>query len=924
MLWKRGAPFALTLLLVGSASVGPQPLDQQEVAQRMRQAEERIRERVQAFDADVYHPTEVTNLDKVILKGDRVLVGKVIELGTWLIVVDRLQRHVLRREQAERVEFMRDPEDRAMPDLPDLDVTFIERTPRFRSNHGNVPYADGIPQPLTQPNDDPMWPAAGSTVTFTGHVRNKGKRPSGAFDYAWYIDGRRAKRGDAASLEAGAEFTDRLQWQWRDGQHTVELRVDEKGAIEEVAERNNRLRDRTDALGILIWASEHAYAGFNGVRNMVESFSFEDWAQFHFEQMNFLFAESIWPATPDGCLERLRIDNIVVVPDEDPARSAALDEVQRDGHESGCYYEGRWGFAPWDEYEMRAARVDWGFLHETAHQLGLIDRYRENHEPWRTLARDREGNYLNFSHFTDTPRVMMHWHGPHRFSEQSSAALNAQIGRHRGYFGDYLYCLPKQMELRFLDRANRLLVGAEVRIFQRTANGWSYIPREPIYEGKTDAAGGLVLTDRPAPHVTTWADFTQRDNPFGWIQVLGDTGLLLVEVSAREATDYHWVTIDTFNVAYFRGDTERYVHTLRTTIPALDAPEPPADVRVQYHSPQDVSVTWRPSPSADVQEYRVYLLRDRRLPSHHPWEEVARTRSAQTTGVRLRLNAGHNHVVVVAVDGAGIESAFSPRLYCPIASVTKLAVNSKGERYLASWDRLLRQRPDGTFVDFEYRCGELPHGRVMSVAIDGQDRLYLALPEQGKVYVTEADGTFVAAFADKGARPGQLDRPMDIALDGRGSVFVADTGNDRVCRFTTEGEFVATIEAGLSKPEGIFACPDGSILVADTGNDRAVRLKPGDAGWEVVAEYGANVKAPLDVVEWRGLVLVGNREASGLAAFDAAEGGARGTVAEYRGTPLWGITGLALDRGGSLFAADGRQGKVLAIDFDRLRDDLKP
>jgi DNA-binding beta-propeller fold protein YncE len=69
--------------------------------------------------------------------------------------------------------------------------------------------------------------------------------------------------------------------------------------------------------------------------------------------------------------------------------------------------------------------------------------------------------------------------------------------------------------------------------------------------------------------------------------------------------------------------------------------------------------------------------------------------------------------------------------------------------------------------------------------------------------------------------------PWGIAVDGGGHVYVADWKNDRVQKFTADGEYVATIGLGagdgpgeLRHPSGVAIDSDGDIYVVDWGNNR--------------------------------------------------------------------------------------------------------
>jgi CARDB len=134
--------------------------------------------------------------------------------------------------------------------LPDLDVQFIDRTPRYKWC---------FITPSNPCTGVKLWPAAGESVIFTGHIANRGGSVSGAFTYTWYIDGVQRAQATGASLAAGAEAVVTFPWTWATGAHSAKLVLDTPGAITEVSEQNNSLQDQTNALTLGIYVEQAVY-----------------------------------------------------------------------------------------------------------------------------------------------------------------------------------------------------------------------------------------------------------------------------------------------------------------------------------------------------------------------------------------------------------------------------------------------------------------------------------------------------------------------------------------------------------------------------------------------------------------------------------------------------------------------------------------
>ena len=74
--------------------------------------------------------------------------------------------------------------------------------------------------------------------------------------------------------------------------------------------------------------------------------------------------------------------------------------------------------------------------------------------------------------------------------------------------------------------------------------------------------------------------------------------------------------------------------------------------------------------------------------------------------------------------------------------------------------------------------------------------------------------------------------PWGISLDSENNVFVADWRNDRIQKFTSDGEFISAFgksgygEGEFNRPSSVVVDSNGNIIVADWGNERIQILNP--------------------------------------------------------------------------------------------------
>ncbi|MBI3684540.1 MAG: hypothetical protein HY235_29560 [Acidobacteria bacterium] len=141
---------------------------------------------------------------------------------------------------------------------------------------------------------------------------------------------------------------------------------------------------------------------------------------------------------------------------------------------------------------------------------------------------------------------------------------------------------------------------------------------------------------------------------------------------------------------------------------------------------------------------------------------------------------------------------------------------------------------------------------VRGVASDLAGNVYFSDTPRNRVYrigpfgsLTPIAGTGTAGFSGDGglAEQAMLDQPYGVAVDNAGNVYIADLGNARVRRVTSDGR-IATIAGGgaeLKGPRNLALDPAGNLYISDFEGHRIFRLS---ADGRVAAVAGTGSPGP--------------------------------------------------------------------------------
>ena len=199
---------------------------------------------------------------------------------------------------------------------------------------------------------------------------------------------------------------------------------------------------------------------------------------------------------------------------------------------------------------------------------------------------------------------------------------------------------------------------------------------------------------------------------------------------------------------------------------------------------------------------------------------------------------------------------------------------------------------------------------------------YVALDEGGSIYISDASeklhvfngrGDPLQSFGQAGALPSQFSQIADLAVDSAGDLYVVDSGNARVQKFSMLSGLLLTFgdegeESGLlSRPQGIALDGEGNVYVADAQNGRVVKYDPGGT---LLRAFDTGIGELRDItLDQQGYLYATDAAASVVYILDG-QGRIVMQAGEGQLSDPWGV---AVDRNGRIYVADAGLHRVLVL-----------
>ncbi len=446
----------------------------------------------------------------------------------------------------------------------DLTIGYITRLP-------HIDYVWGSPNPETE-----GWPAAGDTVTWEAKVKNWTDQNFNV-QYLWLMDSVIVDTGTVyipSDSIVGVDY----KWVWTFDRHNLEIVIDPDNLISEEEEGNNSLSVYTNAISAGFYVEQSVYDYFHQYQKElgVHSNCWEDWANRHVKRWNEMLQNAVFPESPEGVLDRVRIDEIVVVPDSALPLAGGLATNTPNLNDrtidlqwgfpvvllNGSFYSNHTSVSDNNPFYFEGS-----LFHELGHARYLIDVYGfdvNDNGTGNTVGIMENGELivgtpfmpLNGSAVYSTP-IHGLMNGQYTYIDQYSAPALNLIAGHRATYGNYnapnnigvfMQDLPQNNLITFKDNDENILPNADVKIYQASGQPgvWygKYFDNTPDLEFTTDSLGKVNVGRCPFSANGTIV------HDYGF-----SNSIAIIRVQYSGLVGYTFLPVSSFNLKYWAGDT---------------------------------------------------------------------------------------------------------------------------------------------------------------------------------------------------------------------------------------------------------------------------------------------------------------------------------------------------------------------------------
>mgnify|MGYP001437543188 CR=1 FL=1 len=211
--------------------------------------------------------------------------------------------------------------------------------------------------------------------------------------------------------------------------------------------------------------------------------------------------------------------------------------------------------------------------------------------------------------------------------------------------------------------------------------------------------------------------------------------------------------------------------------------------------------------------------------------------------------------------------------------------------------------------------------RPQHLAADDEENIYVADTGNAKIQKFSSDGKFLLSFGVRGDENGEFGSPVGIATH-ENNIYVVDSHLNSIKKFDSDGNFIlkwggeGSEDGKFSSPRGIEIDSEGVVYVVDTKN---YRIQKFTTDGEFLSSFGSHgttderLRAPEDVTVYENNVYVSDPRNYKIIKFTSDGIFLKSFDYNMGGFPIRPY-GLVSDLDGNVYFADSHKHRIVKID----------